>query len=332
MYIFYPIRVVSDGVFTFIKQKEMDEYCGILEIVEDVFGNYKNYNTYSHQLSVDCPVCSYDIKNLEHGDGKSNLEINLQMGVYNCWSCSDTHNTKGSLYKLIKTYGNKKQLNDFILLKPDSIPEKQKIVHSDVELPKEYIKFKDASKGLQLTPQFKTAFNYIKKRNISSELLNKFNIGFCYEGFYANRIIIPSYDKNDVLNYFIARSYLSKPDLKYRNPNVEKEKIIWNEKLINWDSTIYIVEGAFDSIFIPNSIAMLGKHLSENLFNKIYDNAKKDVIIVLDPDARNNQTKLFHQLNCGKLMNRVWVIELDGDKDIADLCGNISNYELRKLD
>jgi hypothetical protein len=149
---------------------------------------------------------------------------------------------------------------------------------------------------------------------------------------YENRIIIPSYDTELTLNYFIARSYLSKTKLKYKNPEVQKEIIIWNEHLINWEERLYIVEGAFDSIFVPNSIPMLGKFMSDNLFKTIYTNAKKDIVIVLDPDAWNDATRLYHKMNCGKLMGRVFVVKLEGEQDIADLKGDLSNYEIKQID
>jgi DNA primase len=148
---------------------------------------------------------------------------------------------------------------------------------------------------------------------------------------YENRIIIPSYDINGDLNYFIARSYLSKTKMKYKNPEVDKENLIWNENLINWDEPLFIVEGAFDSIFLENSIPMLGKFMTQNLFNKLYTSAKK-IIIVLDPDAWGDAEKLFHKLNCGKLMGKVWIVKLEGDKDIADLKGDLSQYKLKQLD
>jgi hypothetical protein len=115
------------------------------------------------------------------------------------------------------------------------------------------------------------------------------------------------------------------------NPVVQKEVIIFNESLINWDEPVYIVEGAFDSIFIPNAIPMLGKFMGEHLFMKLYNNAKK-IYIVLDPDAYNDQERLYHRLNCGKLMGKVWSIKLEGDKDIADLQGKIDNIEPKQLE
>jgi DNA primase len=276
-------------------------------------------------------VCSHDIKGLDEGDGKGNLEINYKRGVYKCWVCAETHDTYGSLYKLLKKYGNAKQLKKYLLLKPEDDGEQPKRTFIQVKLPKEFVPFKDASLGLKMTPHYKQAFNYLQKRNITDLMIQMYNIGFCYTGHYEHRIIIPSYDSENRLNYFIARSYLNNTKMKYKNPEVDKESLIWNEHLINWDEPVYIVEGAFDSIFLPNSIPMLGKFMTQNLFNKLYDNAKK-VIIVLDPDAWEDAFRLYHKLNCGKLMGKLWIVKLDGDKDIADLKGDLSGYEIKQLD
>lgn len=307
------------------------DYSDVVEILEEILGDCRNHNDYSGQMSFNCPTCSYDIKGLDEGDGKYNLEVNYKEGVYKCWVCSDTHDTHGTLHKLIKTFGNKKQLRRFEILMPDTDGERVKKSYKKVRLPKEYIAFETASKGLRMTPQFKQAWNYIKKRNITDEQIKKYKIGFCYQGEYENRIIIPSFNQENELNYFIARSYLSRPFMKYKNPEAEKEIIIFNEKLIDWDKPIYLVEGAFDSIFVPNSIPMLGKHMSEYLFDLLYQNAK-EIIILLDGDAWEDAQKLFHKINCGRLFNKVWIIQLDEDKDIADLCGDLTNYEMKKLD
>lgn len=310
-------------------EQEVD-FSGVIDILEDIFGDYKMHNDYRGQISFDCPVCSYDIKGLDQGDGKGNLEINYKQSVFKCWVCAESHETHGSLFKLIKKYGNPKQLKKYQLLKPEDV-DTPKRTYKQVKLPKEFISFKSASFGLKLTPQFKQAWNYIKSRNITDEMIDKFNIGFCYQGPYENRIIIPSYDSNKNLNYFIARSYLTRTKMKYKNPEIDKESLLWNEHLINWDEPIYIVEGAFDSIFLNNSIPMLGKYMTQNLFNKLYNSSKK-VIIVLDPDAWTDAERLYHKLNCGKLMGKVWIVKLEGDKDIADLKGDLSQHKIKQLD
>jgi len=311
--------------------ESMVEYEPIVEILCDILGEYKSHNEYSGQISFSCPTCSYEIKGLDELDGKGNLEVNYKQGVFQCWVCADTHNTHGRLHWLVKKYGNRQQLKKFELLMPEDHGEEEKKIYKRVRLPKEFISFKTASAGLKMTPIFKKPYNYLKARHVTDEMIEKFNIGFCYEGKYANRIIVPSYDIDEILNYFVARSYETKPFRKYDNPPAEKEIIIFNEYLINWDLPVYLVEGVFDSIFVPNSIPMLGKKMSELLFNTLYEKAKK-IIIVLDPDAWGNSQKLYHKLNGGKLFNKVWVVKLEGQKDIADLCGDLTEYPPFQID
>lgn len=306
------------------------EYEPIVNILEDVLGYYRSHNEGSGQISFDCPVCSYDIKGLDRGDGKSNLEVNYKQEVYKCWSCGDTHDTHGSLYKLIKKYGAKRHLSQFILFRPESHTPIKK-TYKEVKLPKEFISFSSSPDAYKMLPQYKRALRYIRKRNITDKMVRKYNIGFCFSGEYENRIIIPSYDVHRKLNYFIGRSYLRNPFMKYKNPEAQKEIIVFNESLINWDEPIYVVEGVFDSLFLPNSIPMLGKHMSDHLFDLLYDKAKK-ITIVLDGDAWNDAENLYHRLNCGKLMGKVNIVKLPKDKDIADLEGNLENNKEFKLD
>jgi hypothetical protein len=312
-------------------ENQETDYSAVFEILEDIFGEYKNHNDYRYQVSFDCPVCSYDIKGLDHGDGKGNLEVNYKYGVYKCWVCAETHDTHGSVHKLIKKFGTPKQLKKYLLLRPEENEDGTKRVYRKVRLPKEFIAFKDVTAGMKLTPFFRQAYNYIKSRNITDEMCSKYNIGFCKDGMYENRIIIPSYNENHDVDYFVARSYLSKTKMKYKNPEAQKEIIIFNEYLIDWDKPIYIVEGAFDSIFIDNAIPMLGKFMSEYLFDKLYEKAKK-IIIILDPDAWSDAEKLYHKMNCGKLMGKIWIVKLEGSKDIADLQGKINEADIKQLD
>ena len=53
---------------------------------------------------------------------------------------------------------------------------------------------------------------------------------------------------------------------------------------------------------------------------------------MLDPDAWVDAERLYHKLNCGKLMNKVWIIKLEGNNDIADLQGKINENDIKQLD
>ena len=307
------------------------DYVPIINILKEIFGRYRKHNRNKCQISFDCPVCSYDLKELDHGDGKGNLEINYEDRVYQCWACGESNGTRGGLRYLVSIYGNRKQLKLYDLFYPDDVPEKVKVKKPNAILPKEFIPFMSASEGLKSTHYYKQAKNYLNSRNISDEIIEKFNIGFCYQGEYVNRIIIPSYDENKKLNYFVGRSYETKPYIKYKNPEAEKEIIIWNEHLIDWDKPIYIVEGPFDCLFVPNSIPLLGKKMGDKLFDHLYEKAK-EIVILLDGDAYDSAVKLYHKLNGGRLWGNVWVIKLPIDKDIADLRGDLTEYKQIQLD
>jgi hypothetical protein len=113
--------------------------------------------------------------------------------------------------------------------------------------------------------------------------------------------------------------------MKYKNPKSEKDKIIFNEYLIDWNKDITLVEGVFDSVFVPNSIPLLGKHISDLLLNTIYSKTKGNVIICLDSDAWDKSVELYNELNGGELWGRVRLIKLPNGKDIADLRGKIES-------
>ena len=286
----------------------------LLELLQDVLGDINTHYPNKGQISFDCPVCSYDIKGLDKGDGKGNFEVNYLQGVYKCWSCCETYGTHGSLNKLFLKWGNKRNKSTWSLIGGDFI-KKTVRKYEDVKLPQEYTSFE---KGNKLTIPFKEAYNYLRKRNITDKIISKYSIGYTTEGKYRGRIIVPSFDENEEINYFVSRSYVGHKN-KYKNPEAEKDKIILNEHLINWEEDVYLVEGVFDMFFIDNSIPILGKSVSEKLWSKLYDNCKKNVIICLDGDAWEDAQKLYRKLEGGRLTRKIRLIKLPKDKDVGEL-------------
>jgi DNA primase len=291
----------------------------LVDLLRDVLGEEKQHYDSKGQISFDCPVCAAE-KGVE-GDGKGNLEVNYFRGVYKCWACAETHGTQGVLGKLFDKYGTKKQKQVWDLLKPEEEGEKVK-PKVYLRLPEGYTKFKDSN--IRFIPH-REAINYLYSRGITDEMIENYDIGYTVQGDYAYRIIVPSYDEDGYLNYFVSRAWVPKK-MKYKNPSVPKEEIIFNESRIDWTKDIYLCEGVFDAFFLPNPIPMLGKFLSNNLFTKLYDKAEGDIHICLDGDAWSDALKLYHNLNGGKLYNRIKILKLPKDKDVCDLRGGISNY------
>ena len=291
----------------------MDNNSGglIFDILTQILGDPRTHYSSKGQASWNCPVC-------DDGGGKSNFEVNYFKDVYLCWACGETEDTHGSIFKLIKTWGNKDQLRNYILLRPDVIKNKPKNEDDPkvfTGLPEGFIKF---SEGNPKDFQFKQAYNYIKGRGMTDDILEKYHIGYTTIGKYRNRIVIPSRNLDGNYDYFSARTYInSKP--KYMNPDYNKELVVFNEFYVDWNKDVYLLEGALDHIVVENSIPWLGKKLSDLLWNTIYDNAKADVVIAYDPDATKNADRLYIQLDGGKLKGRVKVLKYNSEHDLCEL-------------
>jgi len=284
----------------------------ISDILQSFLGSPRKHNESKGQISFDCPACALE-KGKPQGDGKGNLEVNYNKGVFRCWSCMYTNNMHGYVPKLIKRFGNSELLKEYLILKPDEIDYgDQESVAIEVKFPAGYKKIIECN---EKSHKYYEVMSYLSKRNIGFDLIEKFDIGYTMEGDFHSRIIIPSYDEFDEINYFIARTFDWKIKPKYLNPEAEKEAIIFNENKVNWDSTIYLVEGVFEHLVIPNSIPLLGKYISEKLFEALYTKASANIVICLDGDAYYDALELYKKLDSCDLKNRIRIIETPIDYD-----------------
>ena len=285
-------------------------------ILEDFLGDCLDYNESTEQARYNCPNCSED-KGLTNGDGKGNLEVNYELGVYKCWGCKDTNNMSGYIPSLIRRYGQTKHLKQYLILKPDtkrSEYETEK-VRVEVKLPDSFLSLKNK---YIYDSKYHDAINYLNKRRITQDIIDYYNLGYTTTGKHFLRVVVPSCDAYDELNYFSARSFSwVKP--KYLNDKSDKSTIIFNEGKINWDATIYLVEGPFDHIVTPNSIPLLGKFISDLLLETLIEKAKSNIVIVLDPDAEKDAENLYKKLFYTPIGHQVKIVFLPEDYDIAKI-------------
>jgi hypothetical protein len=283
------------------------------DLVSTAFGKPKN-ERHRDQIQVNCPHCAKLYNNYEP-DYKYNLEINLSKKVYKCWKCE----ISGPIPKLLKYYASKDIYNFYIENYNDidynfETKESDDEIYRQVILPKEFIPFSKMDKDL---PSHLEAYNYLKfTRNISDKIISDLNIGFCEEGFYKNRIVIPSYDYENNLNYFITRTYINNK-ITYLKPKIHQD-IIFNENKIDWNSTIYVVEGIFDYISIPiNTLCLLGKEFIPYTFEKIIK-YKPPLVFILDSDAIK-QTIKYINIFKNMSINNIKFVELPHNYDIDEL-------------
>ncbi len=280
----------------------MEEYSFLLSALEKTLG--KSKKTARDNYAFRCPFCN-------HPGHK--LEINLQANEkgenkWACWVCKTRGKTVFSLVKQLEL--DKEKISE--ILKHTKKGEYREYtgnnVDKPIELPKEYIPLVGNNDNSILA---KIAKNYLKKRNISDIDILRYDIGYCSGGRYDERIIIPSYDINHKLNYFIARSFTGKQP-KYLNPEASRDVVIF-ENLINWNQPLIVCEGGFDAIAIKRNVTpILGKSITKALYKRIYQSSLEDIYIALDRDAMVTSVEYCEQfLKMGK---KVYLVEME-EKD-----------------
>ena len=216
---------------------------------------------------------------------KPKLQINISSQKWHCWVSNSGGHSLYSLFKKINADSRYfSELKDLVFISTKKGEVESKVI---VSLPIEYKPLWKSSKSLF----YKHALNFLKKRGITKIDLQKYKLGFCDDGIYGNRVIIPSYDENGILNYFVGRSFMG-DKMKYKNPNVSRD-IVPFEWFIAWSYPIVLCEGVFDAISIrTNAIPMLSKKPSKSLLTKIFQEQVKTIYIALDNDAKKDAYNL----------------------------------------
>jgi DNA primase len=227
-----------------------------------------------------CPFCHHH---------KKKLQVNLDTQQWHCWVCNSKGRSISSLLRKLNV--DKRDLDRLHKIygdEPTYSPTDEYVIK--LQLPKEFKQLHFKPSG-SFNPVYNKAIHYLSQRGIKESEIVKYNIGYCEDGLYGGRIIIPSYDTNGELNYFIARSFYEDENMKYKNPPVNRDVIVF-ENQINWNEPITLVEGAFDAFSVKrNVIPLLGKFLLSKLKNKIFEKGVKEITIMLDSDAIEDSTK-----------------------------------------
>ena len=298
-----------------LSHHEKQEVINILNGVLGVGTSMKN-DEQAHY----CPFCHHH---------KKKLQINLKTQYWHCWVCDAKgrkiqrllkrlHVDSHKLKKLYEIYGD-----DYIVYSKDT--EEEKV---ELRLPNEFQSLLKVPKS-KINPVYRKALKYAEERGITREDIRRYNIGYCDSGHYANRIIIPSYDRDNRLNYFIARSVFVEEKFKYKNPPVSKNVIMF-ENQINWKEPITLVEGVFDAMAVKrNAIPILGKFVPKKLNDAIFKNGVKSVNILLDEDAQQEALRYTMQYTNQGIQTKNIV---PSDKDASDMGFSQINSKLKETE
>tara|TARA_B100000519_G_scaffold203319_1_gene225608 strand:- start:10269 stop:11228 length:960 start_codon:yes stop_codon:yes gene_type:complete len=284
-----------------------------LKILKDILGPFQRS---SDERLFTCPKCKHH---------KPKLSVNIEKDSFKCWICDFK---APAIYRLIRRYGTFQQRStweeltgkfdlsnapaDLAKIIRDIDKKQEKEEEQVITLPKE---FKTLTGSSHHVSSFK-AKKYLSARGITKEDILKWKIGYCSTGDYEDRVIVPSFNMDGKVNYFIARSY-GDDWMKYKNPPAKKD-VLFNELYVDWENDVVLVEGVFDAIVAGNAVPLMGSTLREDsvLFSKIVQN-DTPLFVALDPDAESKAMKLVKKLvqyGC-----EVFKIDVSGYDDVGSM-------------
>ena len=270
------IRSVSDSISFF----------------ESIFGKGR-ISSNGINFDVRCPICA------PADASKKKLSIRTDTTANHCWVCGWKSRT---IVPLIRKYGTNSQLSEFKELfglfdNSSQLITGEKEEKQKLELPKDF-KLLHLANGLD--PDVKAAWRYAYSRGLTDRDIWYFKLGVSDEPRWKRRVIMPSFDAQGNLNFFVARAIDKDKKPKYDNPDVDKNPIVFNDINLDWSKRLVLVEGSFDLVKCPeNSTALLGSDLDERheIFNKILIH-ETPIALALDGDMWDKKTpKIVKKLN-----------------------------------
>lgn len=310
-----------------IENEEMTKRDISLKIISDLNIRSARRIT-SHTTNILCS-CPY------HKDNKPSLGINLDKGIYHCFSCDRKGSITGLYYDII---GN--SFYNVYNIANDSFSSFARRTHNlnfeddGLNLKKKtvYINY-DKSKLLPIEDN-KECIEYIQKRGIPLELAKKYGFKYAKDTQinttrFINRICIPVYE--DGLLTSIEGRMLSKPinetDRKVLYPKNTSVSTLFDLDNLNFNEDLYACEGLMDLFvlktcdYFENSTSIFGASLSNRQISLIARCNKRFIYI---PDSDEAGFKTVEQLRrCG--LPNIYILPLPEKvndisiKDIGDL-------------
>lgn len=276
------------------------------KILFDVLGNYKRL---SNEILFFCPDCEHH---------KPKLSVNIDKNAFKCWVCDYRgHNIR----RLIRRCGDYTQLNKWDEITNRIDYNKFEDIFNEKE-EKEPLQKLDMPEGFHsLCTKNKSyaamrSYKYLINRGLTDMDILRWKIGYCSKGEYKNRIVVPSFDDDGDINYFVARSYTG-DSYKYKNPKASKN-IVFNELFVDWDSDLVLVEGVFDAIIAGNSVPVLGSTVRSDskLIKKIVYH-DTPVYLAFDDDAQKKENKVIRMLSRYDI--ELYKIDTSGYEDVGSM-------------
>ena len=248
-----------------------------IRFIERVFGSGRLARN-GKNIDVRCPICNPSDKT------KRKLAIRVDDTAVHCWTCGFRSKTIASL---VKKFANRElvaEYNEKLAEKNHKLLDELSVEVVKVSLPNDFKLLATASDG---DPDVRLLKKYVIDRGLIERDLWYFKLGYSEEHRWKRRIIMPSFDADGEINYFVGRAIDKFRRPKYDNPDADKLPIIFNELNIDFSKRLVMCEGPFDAIKCgDNVVPLLGSEINSSsaLFLKIIAN-KTPIALALDPDC-----------------------------------------------
>jgi DNA primase len=288
-----------------------------IQLLEEVFGDFEQQGS---EYLFYCPKCDFH---------KKKLSFNVLKDKFKCWYCDWSGNSIAWAIRYTRDKGKIFEWEEINGVFDHSEFDFDKIFNEGEEQKPivESLKYFKTLNCKEHNPSSIQALKYLKQRGVSEKDIVYWKMGYCDEGRYNGRIIIPSFDLNGDMNYFIARTYKGSKIL-YLNP-IASKNIVFNELYIDYDRPITLVEGVFDAIVASNSIPLLGSTLidSSYILECLIVNECKSVYLALDTDVKlEKENKIINVLLKHNL--KVLKVPIKPYKDVGEMTKG--EFEKRK--
>tara|TARA_R100001082_G_C4363898_1_gene160808 strand:+ start:2105 stop:3109 length:1005 start_codon:yes stop_codon:yes gene_type:complete len=304
----------------------------------------------SNLANCRCPICGDSQKNKSKARGFFYQKSNSYF--YKCHNCSYGCNLYNFLKQvssqLAKEYSlerwksgedkNKtpqKEKNMFGLLgKKPEFKKKDKALDSLqclTSLPDDHVVVKFAN--MRIIP--KQHWKYLYFSEDFGNLMREFDPTVPCVG-KEERLVIPFFNKNGDVVAIQGRSLNFRDEsnarktAKYITVKADKsiERLWYGMWRTKPEKRIYVVEGPIDSMFLQNSVAMVGAGALEKIPNRFKDSP---MTFILDNEPRNLQICKYNQklIDMGKDVC-IWPENIQ-EKDINDLAYRLSTRKIQKM-
>lgn len=295
----------------------------IVDWLEENIDDSLRYTGNGREVHFNCPNCT---------DRRHRMYVNLNTGAVYCHNCG----FKGNFVSLIalvtgSSYEQSKRIYSGIesaprlegavtpdritglLIGNEVIPQKRAI-----PLPREYSPIDTDNPGIVEG----RALDYLHSRGITDDQMTRYHMGFCADGPYYDRVIIPI-TENGSLRFWVARAISPGARRKEMSPSNEPHQISKSEVVFNIDRAAsryhaaVISEGIFDALSWGDiGVSLLGKRLYDAqipVISRYRDSLYNGIYIALDADARLDEMHLADRLS--GIFDNVYVVMIPDGLD-----------------